>query len=241
MSVSFSLLNIGHRGSPLKSTENTIDSFQLALDQGAQGFECDIRLSSDHEMIVFHDDSLERLLQKKISIEALSLKEIQNLRYEDGQRPCRLQDVLDRFTDCVINLEIKKSALANFIHTPLIQLLKRQKKLDRFLISSFSPEILADFHQHASHQKLSMRLGFIFYEFNDSTQKFIADADWLYSLHPHHKLFSQINELYQKPLWVWTPNEESEWKNFIESPGSLEALITDNPRGLTDFLRLKNF
>lgn len=234
------LLNLGHRGSPLKSIENTIASFQLALDQGADGFECDIRLSSDNEIVVFHDDSLDRLLQIKTSIEALSLKEIQALQYEDGQQPCRLEEVLNQFSDCVINIEIKKSAKAKELHAPLIKLLKQQNSLDRFLISSFSSEILRDCYQTSSSSGLFVRLGFIFYDFDDANRNFIESSNWLYSLHPHHKLFSQISELYQKSIWVWTPNDPSDWKHFIENRGSLEALITDDPKGLGQFLQSIN-
>ena len=48
-------LLIGHRGSPVLITENTIPSFEKAIDLGADGLEFDIRLSKDNQIVVFHE------------------------------------------------------------------------------------------------------------------------------------------------------------------------------------------
>ena len=47
---------LGHRGSPNGAQENTIASFRLALDQGADGVELDVQITSDGVPVVFHDD-----------------------------------------------------------------------------------------------------------------------------------------------------------------------------------------
>jgi glycerophosphoryl diester phosphodiesterase len=52
---------IAHRGASLVAPENTLHAFALAVAGGADGLECDVRLSSDGEPIVFHDVDLERL------------------------------------------------------------------------------------------------------------------------------------------------------------------------------------
>ena len=51
----------GHRGSPTKITENTILSFEKAIEQGVDGLEFDIRLSKDKKIVIFHDADLQRL------------------------------------------------------------------------------------------------------------------------------------------------------------------------------------
>lgn len=48
-------LIIGHRGSPRRATENTTDSFLLALEEGAHGIETDLRRLSDGTIVLFHD------------------------------------------------------------------------------------------------------------------------------------------------------------------------------------------
>jgi glycerophosphoryl diester phosphodiesterase len=46
----------GHRGSRRRRPENTLDAFRLALEEGAQGFETDVRRSADGRLVLFHDD-----------------------------------------------------------------------------------------------------------------------------------------------------------------------------------------
>ena len=64
---------MGHRGSTRLVNENTIPSFQKAIDQGAEGLEFDIRLSQDKQIVVFHDATLKRLSDRKASLSELSL------------------------------------------------------------------------------------------------------------------------------------------------------------------------
>jgi glycerophosphoryl diester phosphodiesterase len=51
---------IGHRGAAAYAPENTMASFQLALEQGADGLEFDVRITSDGEAVVLHDPTLDR-------------------------------------------------------------------------------------------------------------------------------------------------------------------------------------
>ena len=46
---------IGHRGSPVSAIENTLESFALAIEQGANALELDIGITSDRRAIVWHD------------------------------------------------------------------------------------------------------------------------------------------------------------------------------------------
>jgi glycerophosphoryl diester phosphodiesterase len=51
---------IAHRGASAYAPENTVPAFRLAADQGATYVEFDLRLTKDRQLIVLHDDSLER-------------------------------------------------------------------------------------------------------------------------------------------------------------------------------------
>ena len=77
----------GHRGSPNLVIENTIPSFQKAIDQGVDGLEFDIRLSKDKQIVVFHDASLKRLSDRSEAVSELSLTELQSipLHKKEGQ------------------------------------------------------------------------------------------------------------------------------------------------------------
>ena len=49
-----------HRGASGYAPENTLPAFELALEQGADGFELDVQLTRDDEVVVIHDETLER-------------------------------------------------------------------------------------------------------------------------------------------------------------------------------------
>ena len=72
-------LIIGHRGSPTLITENTISSFQKALDQGVDGIELDIRLCGDGKIVIFHDAELTRLAERPEKIINLSFGELRKI------------------------------------------------------------------------------------------------------------------------------------------------------------------
>ncbi len=52
---------VGHRGASYLAPENTLASFQLAWKLGADAAECDVMLTSDNRVIVFHDKNSKRL------------------------------------------------------------------------------------------------------------------------------------------------------------------------------------
>ena len=51
---------LGHRGASGYAPENTLEAFRLAMDMGADGFELDVHLSKDGELIIMHDERVDR-------------------------------------------------------------------------------------------------------------------------------------------------------------------------------------
>jgi len=90
-------LVVGHRGFPSRAVENTMPSFEAALDAGASGIECDVRLTKDGAAAVFHDDSLNRLLGLEGAIERLPADVLPTLTFVGASAGIRiplLEDVL---------------------------------------------------------------------------------------------------------------------------------------------------
>jgi glycerophosphoryl diester phosphodiesterase len=69
-------LIIAHRGSSAWAPENSLAAFRLAMEQGADGIEFDVRLSKDGQAVVIHDSTLERTARKPIRVDALTAKEL---------------------------------------------------------------------------------------------------------------------------------------------------------------------
>jgi glycerophosphoryl diester phosphodiesterase len=61
-------LIIAHRGASADAPENTLAAFRLAIAQGADGLECDLRMSADGVIVISHDDSLHRTHEHPIHI-----------------------------------------------------------------------------------------------------------------------------------------------------------------------------
>ena len=76
-------LILAHRGSPKSANfpENTIPAFREAVELGADGFELDIHLTKDKELVVFHDYRLKRLMGVPGGVSSLDSREISQLSF----------------------------------------------------------------------------------------------------------------------------------------------------------------
>jgi glycerophosphoryl diester phosphodiesterase len=157
-------LILGHRGASAHASENTISAFALALEHGADGFECDVHLTADGEIVVHHDDTVDRLTNGQGKISAMTLAQLQRLRIATpyhaesahAQIPT-LAEVIDRFGHQarLINIEIKPSwtttladAVGKFV-TPL-------PVKDNVLISSFDTNALLFLQQRYPQLRRAM-------------------------------------------------------------------------------------
>ena len=97
---------VGHRGVRALLPENTLISFQKAIDLGLNGIETDIHMTTDGQLVLHHDDTLERTTDGSGKIENYSYAELRQLdagikfspEYA-GQRIPRLEELLERIVD----------------------------------------------------------------------------------------------------------------------------------------------
>ncbi|MCI0526440.1 MAG: hypothetical protein L0Y56_03175, partial [Nitrospira sp.] len=109
------ILNIAHRGASGHAPENTLASFQKALEVGAHMIELDVHLSLDKELVVIHDRSLKRTTGHRGSVGRVPLQQLKtldagswfNTQYQ-GERIPTLQEVFSLIDSRVrLNIEIK--------------------------------------------------------------------------------------------------------------------------------------
>lgn len=72
-------LIIGHRGASGDAPENTLASFRLAFEQGADGVEADFRLTGDGEIVCIHDESTARTAGVDLSVSRVTLQQLRRL------------------------------------------------------------------------------------------------------------------------------------------------------------------
>lgn len=75
---------LAHRGASAYAPENTMEAFRLAVEQGADGFEIDINLSKDGEIVVIHDDSIDRTSDGQGDITSYTLEELKAFNFNKG-------------------------------------------------------------------------------------------------------------------------------------------------------------
>lgn len=130
---------IGHRGAMGHETENTLASVQKALDLGVDMIEIDVFKIKSGEIVVFHDERVERLTNGRGRIEKYNMSDLKQLILEDNHKIPMLRDVLDLVDKKVrLNVELKGAHTADSVHFIIDNYIKEKGwTLDDFLISSF--------------------------------------------------------------------------------------------------------
>lgn len=130
---------IGHRGAMGYVTENTLPSIQKALDMGVDMIEIDVFLIQTGELVVFHDEQVDKLTDGTGSIQAMTWEETQALKLTGGHRIPGLLEVLELMDGAVpLNIELKGAGTAG----PVMALLEEyapnpQWIREHIVISSF--------------------------------------------------------------------------------------------------------
>ncbi len=72
-------LTIAHRGDPAAAPENTLAAFEAALSSGADVIELDLRMTADEQVVIFHDELLDRTTDASGPLADRTLAELQTL------------------------------------------------------------------------------------------------------------------------------------------------------------------
>lgn len=137
----------GHRGASGDAPENTLEAFDLAARAGADGVELDVHICRTGELVVAHDETVDRVSDGTGYIRDLSLSELKKLRfnrmhpeYENARLPL-LTEVfrLLRPTGLRINIELKNSIIDYpDLERRVLEEAEKEFSLDRILFSSFN-------------------------------------------------------------------------------------------------------
>lgn len=120
------MLIIGHRGARGLAPENSLASFDKAIEYHVAYVEFDVRLTQDGELVVIHDRHTKRVAFAKQRIKNLTLKEIKALATRDGVPIPTFSEVLTHLRGKVkLNIEIKSRYSAHKVWTTLQPYLKR--------------------------------------------------------------------------------------------------------------------
>jgi len=137
-------LCIGHRGAKGHLPENTLPSFERAIELGCDWVELDV-YAVENELLVIHDEKVDRTTNGRGYIKDLSLADLRALDAGEGARIPTLREVLDLTARrCQVNVELKGEQTAEPVCELLSEYCNHGWQTEDFLISSFSHGLLAE-------------------------------------------------------------------------------------------------
>ncbi len=242
-------LVIGHRGAAAVRPENTLVSFQAALEAGASMIELDVQQSTDGELFVFHDDTLERLCREELVVASLSWSELAartvgRWRQERLTMP-RLAEVFHTFQRSLLyNIELKTDTVPYpGIEERLIALVHAQQLTERVLVSSFRHDSLRLVRELDPHLALGLLLSLEQGCHLGSPEAMAARAQAFacFSVHPDFRLLRLYPALVEHchaaglRVFPWTVDHPYVWQTLVTKLG-VDGVITNDPGKLYNWL-----
>ena len=136
-----------HRGASGYVPENTMEAFELAVRQNADGIELDVQISEDGRLVVMHDETIDRVTNGKGAVREYTVEQLKELQVQTPDtkqgiyRIPLLEEVLDlmKKTDMRVNIELKNSIyLYQQMEEKVLELVKEMQMEDQVIYSSFN-------------------------------------------------------------------------------------------------------
>lgn len=242
---------LAHRGDSARYPENTMPAFESADTMGVDVIETDVHLTADREIVIWHDETLERMTGDDRAIPSLLWDDIKTvnagyhftpdsgLTYPYRERPVNpvlLKDVLIRFPNMRFNVDLKDNnpELAKTYAGLIMELQCEQ----RVITASFHGKILKLYRKFVPSALTSCTS-------DEVIRLILLYRSGLLTLpFPYKKAVLQVPELSGKikvlspgfikflhrrgfKVQVWTVNEESEMHRFLEM--GVDGIFTDKP------------
>ena len=127
-----------HRGGDEEKTENTLEAFQYSSDLGFVFMETDVQSTLDGKVVIFHDETLERVagINKKVS--QLTFQEIKKIDLINGGKIPSLEETLASFPNLRFNIDIKVDSAVK----ETLKIIKQNNAFDRVCLAAFSTKRL---------------------------------------------------------------------------------------------------
>lgn len=227
---------IAHRGSAGDYPENTMTAFLEAEKAMADGIEMDVRFTKDKQLVVIHDETVDRTTDGKGKVSEYNLADLKQLNaaanhpnHPKKEEILTLKEYLDwaSKTHLILNIEVKYSKDTYFEYeNDILKLLANYHLGDRLIISSFNVDGLAKIAKLAPQ----VRLGLLYSKKINQPEEYISEYG-IEALHPSKKLTNKklitLAKEKQIPIRIFTVNKVKEMESFFEM--SCTSMITDYP------------
>lgn len=229
-------LLLGHRGARGEALENTLSGFEYAQKlqlSGLAGVEFDVQLSRDGQLVVFHDDTLERMCVQQSRLDQLNVSEIQRHR-QFGQPIITLPDIAPALnTYTYIELEVKthsRTDYAKLVKALMHDLIDSSLASLPIVLTSFDVALHARLQRstllrHIPRGLLIREPELLKQAPNTALQLGCGQLGIHYPL-LNHKVIQYCHQ-YDLPVSAWTVNDIETIKQLID--WQVDVIITDYP------------
>jgi len=242
----FPVFVIAHRGCSGATPENTLVAFKSAMEAGSDMIELDVHISKDGEVIVIHDDSLNRTTNGKGRVADHTLEQLKQMdaggwfgAHFTGERIPTLKEVLELARGrTLVNIEIKSGDLGRYgvkdLAERALQEVERAGMEQQVLFGSFDPQAL----QRIQEKNPRVPTALISSKKWDFPQE-ITQGQPFAILSCRKSVLTQdnISRAKQKGLkvFVWTLDTEEEMEQFLN--WGIDGIITNYPDRLIKILQ----
>lgn len=225
-----------HRGASGYAPENTLIAFQKAVELGADGVELDVQLTKDDQIVVIHDETIDRTSDGKGWVKDYTLEELRKFNYNKVHPEYEHADIptlrevyeLLKPTGLTINVELKTGIVFyEELERKVLELTKEMGMEDKVLYSSFNHYTCVKIHELAPEAYV----GFLYADgpiaMAEYAAKYHADAlhPALYNLQFPNYMKDAIE--HDLDVNVWTVNEEMYMQMCCQF--GVNAIITNYP------------
>ena len=225
-----------HRGASGYVPENTLEAFQKAVEMKADGVELDVQMTKDGELVVIHDEKVDRVSDGTGYVKDYTCRELQAL---DVSRPIpdygtvhipTLAQVLEelRPTGLTVNIECKTGIFFYpGLEEKMVRLVENMGMVERIWCSSFNHESVLRVQKLCPEMKTGFLIGDVMVDVADYAKRHGVQA-----LHPalYHMQDEGLAERCRKnglALHVWTVNEKEQIRKLAMA--GVDAVITNYP------------
>ena len=218
----------GHRGAMGYEVENTIPSIKKAIALKADMIEIDIFKIQTGEVVVFHDDNLERITNGTGKIEALQFDELRKLLVADKYQIPTLQEVIEVIDRrAILNIELKGEQTAKVANDIITSYKRKGWKDSDFFISSFRVNELKTMRM--LNKKIA--IGLLTYKDNTDEAISIGKEIKAQAINPYYKTLTAAKVATLKKnnfkVFPWTVDEVTDINKLQEY--KVDGIITNYP------------
>ncbi len=230
-------INYAHRGASEYVPENTMLAFSLGITMGANGIETDVQKSKDGVLILFHDDTLDRVTGKSGSVSDYTLSELKSFSVNKNgilDKIVTLEEFLIAFAKKKIHfaIELKSSGFGEEV----VDMIKRYNAQNYSVITSFDYDALKEVKNYDK----TIRLGYLTWQIDDNLLKKMK-ADGFYEICPRDDFVTKENV----KLWhdlgfnvrAWNIKNEDIMKRVYDN--GADGMTVNFPDKLVDYIASK--